>query len=168
MDFFNKLGKKVSETYDVTTEKTAKFAKEAKLRMKINEDKSDINDLYKQIGKKVYQKHLAEEEIDISKDLEEELTKIDVLSAEIETSLKTILELKNRKKCPKCNSEIDRDSVFCPVCGEKQLEEVKEVEVIEKEITNTEVESEENHKTETDLEEKTEEFKDVEESDENK
>ena len=172
MDFFNKLGKKMSETYDATTEKTAKLAKEAKLRMKINEDKSDINDLYKQIGKKVYENHITGKSIDINKDLEEELTKIDVLSAEIETSLKTILELKNKKKCSKCNSEIDRDSAFCPVCGEKQPEEVKEVEVIEKEITNVEVESEENHKTETDLEENQEddeqEIKDVEESDENK
>ena len=70
MDFLNKLGKKVSETYDVTTEKTLKFAKEAKLRMKINEDKSDINDLYKQIGKKIYKKHTLNEEIDINKYLE--------------------------------------------------------------------------------------------------
>ena len=150
MDFLNKLGKKVSETYDITTEKTAKFAKEAKLRMKINEDKSDINDLYKQIGKKVYQKHVTEEEIDISKELEEELTKIDVLSAEIETSLKTILELKNRKKCPKCNSEIDRESIFCPVCGEKQPEEIKEVEVI---IEEKEVKSEDDSSLEKEQEE---------------
>ena len=172
MDFFNKLGKKVSPTYDATTEKTAKLAKAEKLRMKINEDKSDINDLYKQIGKKVYENHITGKSIDINKDLEEELTKIDVLSAEIETNLKMILELKNKKKCSKCNSEIDRDSAFCPVCGEKQPEEVKEVEVIEKEITNVEVESEESHKTETDLEENQEddeqEIKDVEESDENK
>ena len=138
MDFFNKLGKKMSETYDITTEKTARLAKEAKLRMKINENKSDINDLYKQIGKKVYEKHVREENIDISKDLEEELTKIDVLSAEIETSLKTILELKNRKKCPKCNSEIDVECNYCPVCGEKQPEEVKEVEIVEEKEVNKE------------------------------
>lgn len=29
MDFFNKIGKKVSETYDATAEKTGKLAKEA-------------------------------------------------------------------------------------------------------------------------------------------
>ena len=31
------------------------LAKEAKLRMKMNENKSEINDLYKEIGKKVYE-----------------------------------------------------------------------------------------------------------------
>ena len=148
MDFLNKLGKKMSETYDATTEKTAKLAKEAKLRMKINEDKSDINDLYKQIGKKVYENHVLGKGIDISKDLEEELTKIDVLSAEIETSLKTILELKNKKKCIKCNTEIEVNAVFCPVCGEKQPDEVKEVEIIE-ETNNDKVKSEEDVKNDS-------------------
>jgi len=42
VDFFNKLGKKASKTYKITAEKTGKLAKEAKLRLKINENKSDI------------------------------------------------------------------------------------------------------------------------------
>ncbi|MEI3402045.1 MAG: hypothetical protein V8R51_06970 [Clostridia bacterium] len=41
-----------------TAGKTGKPAKEAKLRTKINENKSDINDIYKEIGKKVYEKHV--------------------------------------------------------------------------------------------------------------
>ena len=123
MEFFNKLGKKVSETYDATAEKTGKLAKEAKLRLKINENKSDINDLYKEIGRKVYEKHVREENIDIKTELEEECTKIDVLSTEIETCLKTILELKDRKQCPKCHTEMDVSAVFCPSCGEKQPEQ---------------------------------------------
>lgn len=143
MDFFNKLGKKVSATYDATAEKTGKFAKEAKLRMKINENKSDINDLYKEIGKKVYEKHIREENIEIKTELEEECTKIDVLSEEIENCLKSILELKDRKQCAKCHTEIDLDNAFCPKCGEKQPEvEVKEAEVIVEELENAEIKPE--------------------------
>ena len=67
MGFFDNLGKKASRAYDVTAEKTSKIAKEAKLRMKINENKSDINDIYKEIGKKVYEKHVREENIDIQR-----------------------------------------------------------------------------------------------------
>ena len=136
MGFFDSLGKKASAAYDATAEKTGKLAKEAKLRMKINENKSDINDIYKEIGKKVYEKHVREENIDIKTELEVECTKIDVLSAEIETCLKSILELKERKQCEKCHSEIDLDDAFCPKCGEKQPEvEVKEAEVVETENT---------------------------------
>ena len=97
MDFFNKLGKKVSETYDATAEKTSKLAKEAKLKMKINDNKSKINDLYQEIGKKVYQKHTANEDLCIKKDLEEECAKIDILSSEIDTYHKEILELSKNK-----------------------------------------------------------------------
>ena len=61
MGFFDTLGKKATEAYNVTTKKTGELAKEAKLRMKINENKSNINDLYKEIGKKVYEKHVRQE-----------------------------------------------------------------------------------------------------------
>lgn len=132
MGFFDNLGKKASAAYDATAEKTSKIAKEAKLRMKINEDKSEINNIYKEIGKKVYEKHVREENIDIKVELEEECTKLDVLSAEIETCLKSILELKEKKQCEQCHTEIDLDATFCPKCGAKQSEmEVKEVEIVD-------------------------------------
>ena len=143
MDFFNKIGKKVSQTYDATEEKTSKIDKEEKLKMKINENKSDIKQLYKEIGKKVYEKHVREENIDIRKELEEECTKIDVLSSEIETCLKSILELKERKQCPKCHSEIDLDAAYCPRCGEKQPDvENKVTEDIIEDLENSEVKPE--------------------------
>lgn len=131
MGFFDNLGKKASKAYDATAEKTSKIAKEAKLRMKINENKSDIKDIYKEIGKKVYEKHVREKNIDIKTELEEECTKIDVLSAEIETCLKSILELKEKKQCENCHAEIELDNTYCPKCGAKQPEiEVKEAEVV--------------------------------------
>ena len=135
MGFFDNLGKKASAAYDATAEKTSKIAKEAKLRMKINEDKSEINNIYKEIGKKVYENHVREEKVDLEKELEEECTKIDVMSAEIESNLKQCLELKDKRKCEKCFAEIDKDVKFCPECGAKQEEveetQAKEVEIVE-------------------------------------
>ena len=46
MEFFDKLGKKASEAYKVTADKTGKLAKEAKLRMKVADLKSQINEIY--------------------------------------------------------------------------------------------------------------------------
>ena len=155
MDFFNKIGKAASDTYKATAEKTGKLAKEAKLRMEMGENKSDIDNLYKQIGKKVYEKHTLGEGIDIKSELEEECTKIDVLSSEIESLLEEILLLKDRRKCENCYEEIEKTASYCPNCGAKQepIEEsekemeseskeeetAKEVEIIEDEvIDNTE------------------------------
>ena len=143
MGFFDKLGKKASAAYDATAEKTGKLAKEAKLRMKINENKSDINDLYKEIGRKVYEKHVREENIDIKSELEEECTQIDVLSAEIETCLKSILELKDKRQCEQCHTEIDIKADFCPKCGAKQPgAEVLNAEVVKQDLENSEIEPE--------------------------
>ena len=135
MEFFDKLGNKASEAYKVTADKTGKLAKEAKLRMKISELKSQINDIYKEIGECVYQKHTRDGEYDISKEIEEKCTKIDVLSDEIDSNLKQCLELKDKRQCPNCFAEIEKDVKFCPKCGTKQEEikeePAKEVEIIE-------------------------------------
>ena len=140
MEFFDKLGKKASEAYKVTADKTGKIAKETKLKFKIGELKTQINSIYEEIGEKVYEKHVRGKEISIKKDLEEECTKIDVLSDEIESLLKQCLELKDKRQCEKCYKEIEKDSKFCPNCGAKQTNEPpKEVEVLEK-LKSTEVE----------------------------
>ncbi len=123
MDFFDKLGKKASEAYKVTADKTGKIAKETKIKLKIGELKTQINDIYEEIGKKVYEKHVREEEICIKKDLEEQCTKIDVLSDEIDGLLKQCLELKDKKQCQKCFKEIEKNAKYCPNCGAKQTEE---------------------------------------------
>ena len=140
MEFFDKLGKKASEAYKVTADKTGKIAKETKMKFRIGELKTQINDIYEEIGKKVYEKHVREEEICIKKDLEEQCTKIDALSDEIDSLLKECLALKDKKQCQKCYKEIEKEDKFCPNCGEKQTNEpAKEVEILE-ELENTEVE----------------------------
>ena len=130
MEFFDKLGKKASEAYKITADKTGKLAKEAKLRLKIGDLKSQINDIYEEIGKKVYQNHADSSTIDLKKEIEESCTKIDMLSEEIEMKLKECLELKDKKQCPNCFTEMDKDMKFCPECGAKQ--EIFEAEEIEK------------------------------------
>lgn len=145
MDFFDKLGKKASETYKGAAEKTSKIAKETKFKMAINDNRAKINDIYKEIGAKVYEKHIREEEINIDNKLAEECTKIDVLADEIEDYRKEILELKDRKQCKKCSKEIDVEFKFCPNCGEKQDEDIilKEKEETSETIEDKELENNE-------------------------
>ena len=169
MEFFDKLGKKASEAYKVTADKTGKIAKETKIKFKIGELKSQINDIYEEIGKKVYEKHVREEDICIKKDLEEQCTKIDVLSDEIDDLLKQCLELKDKIQCQQCFKEIDKNVKFCPYCGAKQTEEpAKEAEVLET-LQNTEVkEDKETEKQDVieNLEEKIEDKQEVEQNNE--
>lgn len=132
MDIFDKIGQKASEAYKITADKTGKIAKETKLKLRMGEIKTKTSEIYEQIGKKVYEKHVREEEISIKDELEEECTKLDVLSDEMDSLLKQCLELKNKKQCPNCYTEIEKNMNYCPNCGTKQeKEEAKEVEIIE-------------------------------------
>ena len=132
MGFFSDLGKKTSET-------TGKIAKETKLKLKINENKGKINNIYEEIGKKVYEKHVREDSVCIKEEIQEECSKIDTLAKEIEDARIEILKLNQKRLCTKCSAEIEQNALFCPKCGEKQTEEptVKE-EALEK-LENTEV-----------------------------
>lgn len=113
MGFFSDLGKK-------TTETTGKIARETKLKLKINENKGKIEDIYEEIGKKVYEKHIRQVNIDINVDLANECGRIDTLAQEIEDAKLEILKLNQKKLCSKCSAEIENGAMFCPKCGEKQ------------------------------------------------
>ena len=65
MDFFDKITKKASKAYKITADKTEKFAKDTKIKIKMNDLKQQINELYEEIGKKVYERHIIGEEISI-------------------------------------------------------------------------------------------------------
>ena len=136
MEFFNKISEKASTAYKVTAAKTGKLAKEAKLRLKMSNLKSQINDIYLDIGAKIYEKHLLKEDINIKNDLEEECTKIDILTNQIEEILNEWLELNNKKQCLKCFAKIDKDCKFCPECGTKQEDtsNIDKITPIEKEL----------------------------------
>lgn len=135
MGFFDNLGKKANEAYKVTADKTGKLAKEAKLRVKMGELKSQINAIYQEIGKAIYENHIKEEKENIEEVLNEKCTKIDELSNEIKEMEKQCLELRDKKQCSKCFKEMDKETNFCPNCGEKQEEiPAKEVEVVTEEV----------------------------------
>ena len=134
MDFFEKLGKKATETFNNAAEKTNKIASETKIRFKINDCKSKIKDLYQEIGKTVYQKMVLDGEKDIKDDIEEQLTKIVEYTNQIEDYEKQILELADLKQCENCKNKIEKSAKYCPECGAEQpKEEVHEAEVLEDE-----------------------------------
>ena len=132
MGFFNEIGKKTSET-------TTKIAREAKLKMKITENKGKIKDMYQEIGRKVYENHVREENIELNEYIKSDCEEIDKLSKETEEARKEILVLNNKKLCKKCFAEIEKDAMFCSKCGEKQTEEKTVFEKAEEKLDNTEI-----------------------------
>ena len=136
MEFFEKLGKKATETFNSAAEITNKIASETKIKFKINDCKSKIKDLYLDIGKVVYQKFVLDGNLEVKEDIEEQLTKITEYTDKIEEYERQILELAKMKQCINCNNKIDISAKYCPECGTEQPEEeVHEVEVVNDEET---------------------------------
>ena len=122
MGFLDNLTKKATETYKNTAEKTNKLTREMKLKSLMNDNKNKIEELYAEIGKKVYEKHIREENIDIKSELAQECAKIDAHAKEIEDIRMEMLALKDLRMCEKCAAEVPLNAKFCPKCGAVQEE----------------------------------------------
>lgn len=133
MDFLNKLGKKASETYQVTKEKTVKFSNEVKLKGKISDVKANINQVYKEIGELVYEQFKSN--TDKKEDIELKCQVISNLNDEISKLEAEILALKETKKCIACGEEIDSKADFCSKCGKEQPKVEENIEVAAEETT---------------------------------
>jgi len=128
MDFLNKLKNAANKTYKSASQKTGELAKEAKLKMKMNENKAKIKDLYEEIGKIIYQKHIHGEEVRIKEDLNTYCSQIDEISKEQEKLQEELLTLKNKRICENCYTEIELNVKYCPHCGfEQAREEVEDI-----------------------------------------
>ncbi len=118
----NKISKKAIQTYRQAAETTGNFAHKIRLKAVMADNKSQIEDLYKEIGKKVYEKYTLKEKIDIDQDFIKEISIINILAEEIEEIRMEILDLKDLKQCKNCYCEIYSEFKYCPNCGKKQEE----------------------------------------------
>lgn len=129
MDFFNKLGKKASETYQATKEKASNISDELKLKGKISEQKEKIEKMYKEIGEIVYNE--VKDGKDVSRDTIipkcDEISKAKDQISKLETE---ILAVKKIKKCANCGTELDISAEFCSKCGKEQPK-IEKVEIKE-------------------------------------
>ena len=115
MAFFEKLGEKISSTSKDVAKKTKDLADITRINMQISGEEDNIKDLYNQIGKKYYELYPnsngAEFET-LCNSVTESLAKIDTYKEQIQS-------IKGVKKCSNCGAEIDDNSVFCGICGNK-------------------------------------------------
>lgn len=146
MEFFEKLGKKASETYKTAAEKTNKIAGDTKLKVKIHDNESKIDELYLEIGKKVYKEYKHNENIEIKDYIKTELENIDKLTGEIEKYESERLGLSDMIECPECKKRVDKEAKFCPICGAELQKDEDTTEAVDS--NKEEEKAEENKETE--------------------
>lgn len=164
MEFFEKLGKVANKTCKYTTGQTNRLATITKLKWKMSEYKSKIDDLYEELGKIVCENNVREEMDDYEERKDKHCKEIDELATKIESCRKKILKLNNKKQCPKCYTEIYEVFKYCPNCGESQVSICKE-ENEKEDISKSEIDEQIDLDSYVDIENKTDiEEDDIEES----
>lgn len=122
MDFFSKLGDKISNTSKDVAKKAKDVAEIANLNSQITTKETTIKSTYVEIGKYVYE-NLKE---DAPAEIAEKFAAIDALMAEIAEMKKNIQALKGVMVCPNCGKDVETGAAFCPGCGNKMPEPVVE------------------------------------------
>ncbi len=107
---------KIKKVVTSTTQKAVKFSGDAvdftKLKIKIADVKSKLDDKYIQIGMAVYDER---EESDIEAICQD----IAMLRAQLEEYKTRLSEYKNQKICSSCGAMCELEDAFCKKCGEK-------------------------------------------------
>ena len=119
MDFFDKLSKKATETYQVAKEKTTNLSEELKLKSKYNNLEETNYQIFAEIGEIVYNELIEGRDVDKEQILAK-TDKITINKNEMEKLKLQILDIKNIKKCVVCGNELSKDSEFCSKCGAAQ------------------------------------------------
>lgn len=116
----NKIGETAIKTYRHAAQTTSKITREIKLKAQMADKKSQIQEIYEEIGKRVYEKHILKEKLDIQLDFKEDCAILDTLANDVENIRIEILNLNNLQQCSKCHYEIDLEFHYCPNCGKEQ------------------------------------------------
>ena len=107
-----------TNTYNTVANKSGKLIEETKLKLAISDKETDIEKIYQEIGKTVYDQYKDGE--DVGKVFTKECKKIDKWKREIEEMNTRILYNKGLRVCATCGEIVPVESVFCQNCGEKQ------------------------------------------------
>lgn len=115
MAILNDLKGKVAQVSQSAIQKTQDLTEIARLESRISDAKEKINNLYGEIGYKVYLSY-AERPLPEAADL---IAQVSQLHAEIDRCQAQINAINSATTCPSCGAKVDRNATFCSECGAK-------------------------------------------------
>lgn len=121
-DFFEDLGKKITETAGAVTKKTEEMMETQKIKSQIRLEERNKENALQELGKQVYDRYRNGEIVDA--DFVGLCEAIEQYEEAVQSCLKELAELKGMTLCKNCNGELQAEMVYCPKCGTKVEEEI--------------------------------------------
>lgn len=116
-NIFDQITQEAKKAGDFISEKAVLVKDYAIATWNAAEIRNKIDQLYKEIGKAIYEAHATgAENAEIVDEKIEELSGLKDALKEKESAKQTI---RNRKVCPACGKALMKDAVFCSYCGTK-------------------------------------------------
>jgi hypothetical protein len=117
MSLINNVGKKITGAGKVAIKASGNMVQITKLNMAVKSEESKIQGYMADIGSTIFDKY--KEGKDIDPDVKTNCEEIEKCIKAIDELKLRIIDVRDLKKCPGCDNEIDKDDVFCSKCGTK-------------------------------------------------
>lgn len=117
MGFLDDAINKTKEVFDVACKKTDEVVTVEKQKFNIASLKSKREKDYADLGRIYFES--VKDSCDLDDETRNLVDAIREKNEEISRLNKDIQNIKNKRVCPKCNANIDANSVYCNNCGEK-------------------------------------------------
>lgn len=115
MAFLDDFGKSISGAGQTAVQQAKDVADITRLVALVNENKSRISTINRQIGEKYYELYREAAGAEFA-DLVRKETELLSENADLEEQL---MLLRGQQKCPSCGTIISKDATFCSHCGQK-------------------------------------------------
>lgn len=115
MAFLDDFGKSISGAGQTAVQQAKDVADITRLIALVNENKSRISTINRQIGEKYYELYREAAGAEFA-DLVRKETELLSENADLEEQL---MLLRGQQKCPSCGTIISKDATFCSHCGQK-------------------------------------------------
>lgn len=154
-DFFEDLGKRITETAEAVSKKTEEVVGTQKLKNQIRIMERNNERDFEHLGKMIYERFQKGEVLDLK--FVELCESIEQREESIEVYLKEIAELQGKEICKNCKGQLEQGMVYCPKCGVKVEKEEPAAEAEFEEADETSVAYEAEEATEATEEKRSEE-----------
>ena len=115
-NFFDALGKKLSQATHTAVDKTGVLVNSTRINAQIAGEQREMEKLYQKLGETVYLM-ARDGQIVPEGEIKRLVDKIKTRSQAVKAYRKDLAGVKGQKICPGCGAFIDSRVVFCPKCG---------------------------------------------------
>lgn len=127
MAFFERLGKRITDTSQEVAQKTKDLTGVIRLSNTISEKEKQILQLYQELGQAYFEGHRNDSDSDSDSNVQPIIDQLNQLHKEIIMAQEEIKQLKGVQKCPACGVEIPLHATFCNACGAKIISEPESI-----------------------------------------